>query len=91
MRQRRRRRPASRKSHGKVGGVASAIVLLGLVVLSLILPSTVQAALIAPSGFTVEPVVAGLVEPVAISFAKDGRMFVAEKRGVIRVFKNARC
>ena len=28
------------------------------------------------------------MEPVAISFATDGRMFVAEKRGVIRVYKN---
>ena len=41
-----------------------------------------------PSGFTVEPVVSGLDTPTGISFADDGRMFIAEKRGVIRVVKN---
>jgi glucose/arabinose dehydrogenase len=41
-----------------------------------------------PPGFVVEPVLGGLEAPVAIDFASDGRMFVAEKGGVIRVFKN---
>ena len=83
-----RNRAMVRKLRGTVGGLAGAVVLFGLLVLSLIVPSIVEAALVAPSGFTVEQVLAGLVEPVAISFATDGRMFVAEKRGVIRVYKN---
>jgi len=41
-----------------------------------------------PPGFAVEPVLSGLDTPVAIDFASGGRMFVAEKSGVVRVFKN---
>jgi glucose/arabinose dehydrogenase len=52
----------------------------------LAVPAT--AAIVLPSGFVIEPVVTGLTEPVAISFAADRRMFIAEKRGVIRVFRN---
>jgi glucose/arabinose dehydrogenase len=39
-----------------------------------------------PDGFVLEEVAAGLEQPVAIAFAGDGRMFVVEKRGVVRVF-----
>jgi glucose/arabinose dehydrogenase len=83
---RRHSEPAGRRLQGTLG--SAAILAVGLALLSLIQPSAAPAAMVIPSGFTVEPVVTGLVEPVAISFAKDGRMFIAEKRGVIRVFKN---
>ncbi len=39
-----------------------------------------------PEGFFLEQVADGLDQPVAIAFAGDGRMFVAEKAGVVRVF-----
>lgn len=61
---------------------------LSLVIISGINIGAAQGALILPPGFVAEPVAAELAEPVAISFAKDGRMFIAEKRGVIRVFKS---
>lgn len=41
-----------------------------------------------PDGFLLEEVASGFQEPVAVAFAGDGRAFVAEKRGVIRVVEN---
>lgn len=37
------------------------------------------------SGFTVETVASGLHEPVALEFAPDGRLFVAERNGAVQV------
>jgi glucose/arabinose dehydrogenase len=39
----------------------------------------------APPNFGVEPAVTGLVAPVAVAWAPDGRMFIAEKSGVVKV------
>jgi glucose/arabinose dehydrogenase/regulation of enolase protein 1 (concanavalin A-like superfamily) len=39
-----------------------------------------------PAGFQEEMVFTGLSNPTAIEFASDGRIFVAEKRGIIKVF-----
>jgi glucose/arabinose dehydrogenase len=39
-----------------------------------------------PVGFRDSVVLRGLVRPTAIAFAKDGRIFVAEQRGTIKVF-----
>lgn len=41
-----------------------------------------------PPGFVDTLVVSGLVEPTAICFAPDGRLFVAEINGAIRVVEN---
>ena len=41
-----------------------------------------------PSGFQETTVFTGLTRPTAIRFARDGRVFVAEKGGVIKVFDN---
>ncbi len=45
-------------------------------------------AAIVPSGFQEQIVFAGLSQPTNIEFAADGRVFVAEKGGVIKVFDN---
>ena len=39
-----------------------------------------------PSGFSEQTVFSGLTNPTAIRFASDGRVFVAEKSGLIKVF-----
>ena len=39
-----------------------------------------------PAGFQESVVFSGLTNPTAVRFAPDGRVFVAEKRGVIKVF-----
>ena len=41
-----------------------------------------------PTNFQDSTVFTGLTEPTAVRFASDGRIFVAEKRGVIKVFDN---
>src|ERR1044071_3288880 len=41
-----------------------------------------------PSGFLQQTVFTGLLQPTAVRFAPDGRVFVAEKTGVIKVFAN---
>ena len=39
-----------------------------------------------PTGFSESVVFSGLTNPTALRFSPDGRIFVAEKRGVIKVF-----
>ncbi len=38
-----------------------------------------------PAGLEATSIATGLSEPTAVAFAPDGRMFIAEKRGVVRV------
>lgn len=38
-----------------------------------------------PPGFSIETFAAGLVEPIAMAYAPDGRVFVAEKAGRVQV------
>jgi glucose/arabinose dehydrogenase len=63
-------------------------IVASLALVSGVILSTPINADAAPAGFVIEPVVTGLDLPVAVSFADDGRMFIAEKGGVIRVFRN---
>ena len=39
-----------------------------------------------PAGFQETIIFTGLVEPTVVRFAADGRIFVAEKRGVVKLF-----
>lgn len=48
-------------------------------------PGAVRAAAV-PSGFQETVVLAGLTNPTVVRFAGDGRVFVAEKSGLIKVF-----
>ena len=50
-------------------------------------PATAR-ALVLPTGFTESVVWGGLTNPTNIEFAADGRIFVAEKSGIIKVFDN---
>src|SRR5919202_2357335 len=66
-----------------LGAVASAVVLLAL------LPSPkANAAATLPSGFQEKVVFSNLTNPTNVEFSKDGRVFVAEKSGLIKVFDN---
>jgi len=49
-------------------------------------PSPAAATL--PSGFHESVALIGLTEPTAVRFASDGRVFVAEKSGIVKVFNN---
>jgi glucose/arabinose dehydrogenase len=50
--------------------------------------SEVAAAGVVPSGFVETTAISGLTNPMVVRFASDGRIFVAEKSGLIKVFDN---
>src|SRR5262245_53830094 len=56
-----------------------------LLLVAIMLPPTTLAATL-PSGFQESIVFSGLTQPTAVRFASDGRVFVAEKSGLIKVF-----
>src|SRR5918912_3279705 len=66
-----------------LGAVALAVVLLAL-----LSPLKANAAATLPSGFQEKVVFSGLTAPTNVEFSKDGRVFVAEKSGLIKVFDN---
>jgi glucose/arabinose dehydrogenase len=49
---------------------------------------TIEPAAVIPSGFTETQVAGGLVNPTAMTFAPDGRLFVCQQGGALRVIKN---
>ena len=63
-------------------GVAA---LLATVAIGLTSSATASAATY-PTGFSEQTVFSGLTNPTAIRFSSDGRVFVAEKSGLIKVF-----
>jgi uncharacterized repeat protein (TIGR01451 family) len=62
-----------------------ALLLLALALWSLIHTEPLWATTL-PSGFQETVVWSGIREPTAIEFASDGRVFVAEKNGIVDVF-----
>ncbi|RZU14246.1 glucose/arabinose dehydrogenase [Kribbella rubisoli] len=60
-----------------------ALCVLVLLPLAVIAPA--QAA-VAPTGFSEQVVFTGLTNPTNVAFSPDGRVFVAEKSGLIKVF-----
>ena len=66
--------------------IASALALLALISMAFVSASRSEATIL-PNGFTETTFFSGLLtQPTALRFASDGRIFVAEKGGVIRVF-----
>jgi glucose/arabinose dehydrogenase len=61
---------------------------LAVAALLVLLPPFLLSASALPSGFTDSRLVGGLDLPTAMEFAPDGRLFVAEKGGEVRVIKN---
>jgi glucose/arabinose dehydrogenase len=48
--------------------------------------AAVSAESVVPSGFTDSAILGGLTAPIALRFSPDGRVFVAEKSGLIKVY-----
>jgi hypothetical protein len=68
--------------------VAALVVLLSLAAAG---DRTVVHAQTSPiSGFTDAVVLTGLTQPTVVSFSPDGRVFVGEKSGIIRMFDGLR-
>jgi glucose/arabinose dehydrogenase len=78
-------RRSTRRARQLGGFVAIVLVASSLAVASATEPA---AAVSVPAGFQEEVVFAGLTEPTAVRFSPDGRVFVAEKSGVVKVFDN---
>jgi glucose/arabinose dehydrogenase/PKD repeat protein len=57
------------------------------VIAATVLPAGTTIA-VTPAGFSDNVVFSGLTQPTAVRFASDGRVFVAEKSGLIKVFDN---
>jgi glucose/arabinose dehydrogenase/PKD repeat protein len=67
----------------KKWGLRRRLLACGLTCMTLAIASE---SLALPPGFTEEVVLSGLLEPTAVAFSPDGRVFVAEKSGLIMVF-----
>ncbi|MGH2445283.1 MAG: PQQ-dependent sugar dehydrogenase, partial [Candidatus Limnocylindria bacterium] len=64
---------------------AVAVMLCGALALPLVLVPPVAAVPVDPD-FVDAPVLSGFTNPTAVEFASDGRVFVAEKSGIIKIF-----
>lgn len=65
----------------------STLLLLTLICfITALLPSKVAAQVVEQPGFQQTPVITGLSIPTAVRFAPNGKVFVAEKNGKIKVF-----
>jgi glucose/arabinose dehydrogenase len=75
------------RRHGRLRRVSARISMcLALVGSLLTVAAQPSSAATMPSGFQESIVISGLTQPSVVRFASDGRVFVAEKRGVIKVF-----
>jgi glucose/arabinose dehydrogenase len=74
--------PATNRSRTLVASVA----LLLLLSMAAVVQTPEPAAAAVPAGFTEVTAFSGLVNPTAVRFAPDGRIFVAEKRGTIQMY-----
>jgi glucose/arabinose dehydrogenase/PKD repeat protein len=54
----------------------------------LLAPGVAAAAPTLPPGFQESVAITGLVQPMVVRFSPDGRVFVAEKSGLVKVFDN---
>src|SRR5690349_12936579 len=54
---------------------------------ALLLSATIHAATL-PSGFTESTIASGLAAPTAMALAPDGRIFICQQTGALRVVKN---
>ncbi|MFJ8914186.1 PQQ-dependent sugar dehydrogenase [Amycolatopsis sp. NPDC102389] len=78
-----RRFPFPRRSRRALAvGVVGPLV--GALAVGLLTTTPAEAAV--PTGFTDTVVIGGLSSPTATAFAPDGRVFVAEKSGLVKVF-----
>ena len=64
----------------------SKLIIVGCILLALASGSALAAIL--PSGFSETVIASGLSAPTAMDFAPDGRLFVCQQGGQLRVIKN---
>jgi glucose/arabinose dehydrogenase len=64
------------------------VAMVGLLITSLLPARPVRALSAYPPGFSEALVSGGLSQPIAMEFAPDGRLFITEKAGTVRIIKN---
>jgi glucose/arabinose dehydrogenase/PKD repeat protein len=69
------------------GLISTAAVVLGAALVTQAGPSPAEASTL-PTGFRDSVVLSGLTNPTVLQFAPDGRIFVGQKNGVIKVFQS---
>jgi len=69
------------------GLVITAAMVVGAALVTQAGPSPAEASTL-PSGFRDSVVLSGLTNPTVLQFAPDGRIFVGQKNGVIKVFQS---
>ena len=67
---------------------ALALTVTALVAVNVTPDKPAGAAAVWSSGFSASQVFSGLTLPTSFQFAPDGKVFVAEKDGVVKVFDN---
>ena len=77
---------SSSSAHTRVGVLLAVAMLVSC--LAVVTTTRPAAAASLPPGFQEEIVFSGLTQPTAVRFSPDGRVFVAEKSGIIKVFDN---
>ena len=77
-----------RRSSRRVARLGALVAMTALVASVVVVGAAAQpvAAASLPPGFQEEIVFSGLTEPTALRFSPDGRVFVAEKSGLVKVF-----
>ena len=70
-------------------GVILAVLLVLLAGMPAAVPPTDRAAAALPPGFSSTPVFTGLTLPTAMAFSPDGKVYVAQKNGLILVYPSA--
>jgi PKD repeat protein/glucose/arabinose dehydrogenase len=75
-----------RRPRGRLRALLIAFVMLLAGAAVAVTTSGAAHAATLPAGFQESTVFSGLTNPTVVRFAADGRVFVAEKRGVIKVF-----
>jgi PKD repeat protein/glucose/arabinose dehydrogenase len=81
-------RRAGRRKRSRLVFQPLVMVVTSLLIVAALLPSASTRAATLPAGFQESIVWSGLTNPTALRFAPDGRVFVAEKSGIIKVFDN---
>ena len=64
----------------------AAVAAVGLLLALMVTPLQPAQAAVLPTGFVDTKVLTGLTNPTVVQFASDGRIFVGQKNGVIKVF-----
>src|SRR5688500_12679043 len=68
----------------RMSRIVTVLALLAAILVGL--PAGQVASAAVPAGFTDTAVISGLTAPTQAAFAADGRVFIAEKSGIIKVF-----